>query len=162
MNRTRRPITPDKALARLEDLCARSEQSTGEAARKLAGWGIASQDAAKIIASLVERRYIDDRRYCHAFVKDKFRFARWGKRKIYAALSLKRVDKALISEALDEIDEGEYYVSLCEVIAAKARTMADADTYEGRTRLFRFAASRGFEPDLISRAIRARHQGQAL
>ncbi len=159
MNRTRRPISPDRALARLEDLCARSEQSTGEAARKLAGWGIAAQDAAKIIASLVQRRYIDDRRYCHAFVKDKFRFARWGKRKIYAALSIKRVDRTLISEALDEIDGDEYYASLCEIIAAKARSMTDADTYEGRTRLFRFAASRGFEPDLVARAIRARAQG---
>lgn len=157
MNSNRRSLTPDMALARLEDLCARSEQSTGEAARKLAGWGIPAIDAAKIIASLVERRYIDDRRYCHAFVKDKFRFARWGKRKIHAALTLKRVDKALISEALDEIDEEEYYNSLCEIISAKARTISDANTYEGRTRLFRFAASRGFEPDLISRAIRAKY-----
>lgn len=156
MNSNRRPLTPDKALARLEDLCARSEQSTGEAARKLAGWGIPAIDAAKIIASLVERRYIDDRRYCHAFVKDKFRFARWGRRKIYAALTLKRVGKALISEALDEIDEEEYFNSLCEIISAKARTISDADTYEGRTRLFRFAVSRGFEPDLITRAIRAK------
>lgn len=156
MNSTRRPITPDKALARLEDLCARSEQSTGEAARKLAGWGVSASDAAKIIASLVERRYIDDRRYCHAFVRDKFRFVRWGKRKIYAALSLKRVDKALISEALDQIDEEEYYATLCELIAAKARTVTDADTYEGRTRLFRFAVSRGFEPTLITSAIRAK------
>lgn len=156
MNSNRRPLTPDKALARLEDLCARSEQSTGEAARKLAGWGIPAIDAAKIMASLVERRYIDDRRYCHAFVKDKFRFARWGKRKIYGALTLKRVNKALISEALDEIDEEEYYNSLCEIISAKARTISDADTYEGRNRLFRFAVSRGFEPDLITRAIRAK------
>ncbi len=153
INRTRRPISPEKALARLEDLCARSEQASGEAAKKLASWGISSTDATKIIASLISRRYIDDSRFCRAFVKDKFRFARWGKRKIYLALLQKRVDRSLINEAFDEIDADEYQSALTALIRAKAATINDADTYEGRTRLFRFAASRGFEPDLIARVI---------
>lgn len=155
MNQVRRTLTPEKALARLEDLCARSEQATGEAAKKLAAWGISATDARRIIDSLVSRRYIDDRRYCQAFVKDKFRFARWGKRKIYAALSLKRIDRSLIGEALDGIDDDEYLSVLEELIRIKARTISGADTYDGRTRLFRFAASRGFEPELISRVLRS-------
>lgn len=150
----RRQISAEKALMRLENLCARGERSTGEAAKKLAEWGISSDDAEQIISSLVSRRFIDDRRYCHAYVKDKFRFARWGKRKIYASLSLKRIDRSLIAEALDEIDEDEYASTLQTLIKARAATMSDASTYDGRTRLFRYAASRGFEPELISRVLR--------
>lgn len=155
MTQPRRTLTPEKALSRLEDLCARSEQATGEVAKKLNAWGIASADARRIIDSLVSRRYIDDRRYCQAFVKDKFRFAGWGKRKIYAALLLKRVDRNLISEALDGIDKNEYLTMLHDLVRAKAQTINGADTYEGRTRLFRFAASRGFEPELISQVLRS-------
>jgi SOS response regulatory protein OraA/RecX len=32
--------------------------------------------------------------------------------------------------------------------------MTDADSYEGKTKIFRFAASRGFEPDLVAKVIR--------
>ena len=105
-------------------------------------------------ATLIDRRYIDDRRFSHAFVRDKLMFSHWGKRKIMMAMMQKRVDRDFIEEALDEIDDQIYFDILKKIVLAKARTINDADTYEGRTKLFRFAASRGFEPSLIAQVIR--------
>ena len=154
MIRQKKTVSPQNALNRLEDLCARSEQCTGEARKKLYNWGLGQDDAERIIKSLIDRRYIDDRRFSHAFVRDKLMFSHWGKRKIMMAMMQKRVDRDFIEEALDEIDDKIYFDILKKIVLAKARTINDADTYEGRTKLFRFAASRGFEPSLIAQVIR--------
>ncbi len=149
----KKALTPDKALIRLESLCASSEQCTGEAYKKLATWGVPLQQARSIVESLVRRKYIDDSRFCTAFVNDKFRFARWGKRKIYAAMSAKKISRPLIEKALSAIDEDEYYNTALSVLYSKIKAGADISTFEGRTKLFRFGVSRGFEPDVISNAI---------
>lgn len=149
----RRKISATEALERLEALCARSEQCSWDLRSKLHSWGLSAEDADKVIDSLAARRFIDDRRFCRAFVRDKVSFAHWGKLKIRAALSLKHVDKTIISEAIDGIDQEEYVDGLRKMIEAKSRTFSSADTKENRIRLLRFAASRGFEPGLISRVL---------
>ena len=53
------------------------------------------------------------------------------------------------------IDEDEYIGILKKIVLAKAGTISNADSYDGRTRLFRFALSRGFEPDIVARVIRS-------
>ncbi len=66
----------------------------------------------------------------------------------------KRIDRHTIEQALDEIDEDEYTDILRHLIKAKAASIAEPDTYEGRTKLYRFGASRGFEPALVARILR--------
>lgn len=51
----RRQLTPEQALDRLETLCVRAEQCTGDLRRKLVGWGIQPGDADAIIAQLKKR-----------------------------------------------------------------------------------------------------------
>lgn len=156
MTLQQRIISPEKALARLEELCVKAERCESELAEKLRAWGIGTSDASKILASLREQRFVDDSRYATAFVRDKYRFARWGKRKIALALRQKRISADIISIAIEQIDFDEYLHGLEHILNAKRRTLTDADTYEGRTKLFRFAASRGFEPDLIAKVLRHR------
>lgn len=122
--------------------------------QKLLRMGISTTDATTIVRSMTERRFIDDERFAHAFARDKMEYARWGRRKIALALYQKRVPRELINEALDNLDEERYIAVLSEIIAAKRRTIAEPDTYDGRTKLYRFAASRGFEPDLIASVLR--------
>ena len=161
MIRSKKPIITATAMRRLEALCSRSEQCTGEARKKLANWGINHNDAEQIVASLVQRRFIDDRRFCRAFDRDKVMFAHWGRRKITLSLIQKRLDRDIISEAIDDIDENEYLSILKKIVLAKAKTIVDAETYDGRTRIFRFAVSRGFEPALVSNVIREIAAGKA-
>ncbi len=149
----KRRIKPEKAIMRLESLCARSEQSTWELRQKLIKWGIDEVSSNKIMEELIDRKFVDDRRFAHAFCRDKFRFSRWGKVKITNGLILKRISKEYINDALSEIEEQEYEQALLSLLKSKANTIEDVHSYEGKTRLFRFGVSRGFEPAMVIKLI---------
>ncbi len=151
---TPKPMEPERARLRLEELCARSEHCEYELRQKLYRWKVSASDSETIMKSLIYRRFVDDRRFTRAFVRDKVQFGRWGRRKIALALAAKRVDRSIVDDALDEIDDQEYEQNLRDILTSKARTIEEPRTYDGRTRLFRFAASRGYEPDLVARIIR--------
>lgn len=152
--KAKKPLTAEEAQARLEALCARAEHSTGEMAERLRRWQISSTEAERILASLKTHRFVDDRRFARAYVTDKVKFARWGKRKVYQGLLTKRVAPEIIKEALSDIDSDLYESTLEGLLRAKAATNKELlDTYEGRTKLYRFAASRGFEPELCSTVL---------
>lgn len=143
------------ALSRLETLCARAERCRYELEQKLRLWGISASDRDRILERLERGRYFDDSRFAAAFTRDKALYARWGRRKIEAALRLKRISSADIANAAAELDEDEYRSAMLDALAAKARSIKEGDTYEGRTKLYRFGLSRGYEPTLVAAAIRA-------
>ncbi|MBO5780255.1 MAG: RecX family transcriptional regulator [Muribaculaceae bacterium] len=151
----RKPLTTENALIRLESLCARSERCTFELETKLRTWGITGSEAEKIIDSLIDNRFVDNSRFARAFANDKVMFAGHGRLKIRMALISKRIERSIIDEALNEIDEEAYREKLRDILTAKARQITDVDTFEGRTKLFRFGASRGFEPALVSEMVKA-------
>jgi len=149
MKLQRESITPDKALIRLEELCVRAEHCTSELQLKLRNWHIAKDAAEAIISSLQKRRFVDDARFAVSFVRDKYRYARWGRVRIRMQLRAKRIDPDIIEYAIAEIDEEEYLGILTSILKAKARTLPEAASYGSRAKLFRFAMNRGFEPSLI-------------
>ncbi len=86
-------------------------------------------------------------------MRDKVNFARWGRRKIAMALYAKGVDRDISAEVLASIDMERYEENLRHIMDVKRRSIVGPDTFEGRTKLFRFAVSRGFEPELIKKFI---------
>lgn len=151
----REPMSPQKALERLESMCMRSEHCTGELQVKLLNWGLSSTDAAKIIERLVETRFVDDRRFARAFVRDKILLAHWGRYKVRQSLYTKHVDRDIIAEAIGGIGDDDYYLILYNLLKSKTTGHPELlDDIKGRTRLFRFAAARGFEPAFITRAVK--------
>ena len=151
---SKRPLSPEAAQIRAEELCARAEHCSHEIREKLLRWGVSPSDALRIIDSMTAKRFIDDARFARAYVRDKLEYSRWGRRKIALGLYQKRIPSATAREALDAIDPERYLAALQAILAAKRRTLAEPDTYDGRTKLFRHAASRGFEPTLIAQALR--------
>ena len=147
-------LTPENALTRLQDLCSRSEHSEGELREKMWQWGIKPEDATKIIVRLREDKFVDDRRFASAYCRQKLFFSHWGKKKIALSLAAKRVDRAIISETLAEIDPVDYQDILLAAMRTRARQIKEGNTYEGRTRLYRAMLSRGFESQLIGMIIR--------
>lgn len=148
-------FTPEQALTRLQELCARAEICTGEALDKLRRWGVTGRRAEQVVQSLVDDRFIDDERFARAFVRDRYRHSRWGRLKIAQALRLKRVDREYIDAALDEeIDQELYEQILSELLRAKLQQLpADDDDYAVCGKLCRFAAGRGYEPSVVMRLV---------
>lgn len=151
---TPKVIAPEKALIRCEELCARAERCEHELREKMRAWHIDPRDIEAIINSLTTRRFLDDSRFARAFVRDKYRFAHWGRRRIAMALRQKRIDSDVIDEALEEINQDEYTAVLRSLLKAKAAHMERPLSYEDRMKLLRFAVARGFETQLVSSLLR--------
>ena len=147
-------ITSEQARMRLENLCARSEHCEWELREKLLRWNISQCDIESILAELRESRFYDNRRFASAYVRDKMIYNRWGRRKIAVGLMAKRIPRDIITDALCEIEDESYREGLLTLMRAKATRIDEGNTYEGRTKLFRAVASRGFEPSLITDIIR--------
>ena len=148
--------TPDPAreLVRIEALCARSEQCTADLRASMLRRHFTPQQADTIIASLVDRKFVDDNRLARAFTRDKYRFSGWGRHKITAALINRHIDRATIAEALAAIDPREYTLIAFRAIASRLRRLpADMPRHEMRRRLLMFAASRGYESTLILKIL---------
>ncbi len=146
-------MTEEQALARLTALCASAEHCTGEMIDKMTKWEIPEEAQARIMEHLVSNKYVDDERYCRAFVHDKMEYNHWGRRKIEQALYVKHVDKAIQTKVLDEIPDSDFIDILRPLLDQKRRqTRADND-YEMNIKLMRFAASRGFTIDQIRQCI---------
>ncbi|WP_300300300.1 regulatory protein RecX [uncultured Muribaculum sp.] len=152
----RKEISADKALERLEALCAKSERCTDELRRKLVGWHIATSDIDEIISSLRRRRFVDDERFARAYVRDKWRFGHWGRRKILAGLSSKRIPSETARAAIDEeIDSGEYYNGLLHAAHTRLMRLGGADAgYEESTKVLRSLVAAGYETSLAVKALR--------
>ncbi|MDA6986947.1 RecX family transcriptional regulator, partial [Escherichia coli] len=84
------------------------EHCRAEIAEKLQRWGIAYDAIDRIINRLEQEQNIDEKRFCRAFINDKYRFAKWGKMKIGQALHLKKISSSVYWPYLNEIDEEEY------------------------------------------------------
>lgn len=159
---TRRPLTIDEYLPAIEALCARSEQCSFEIATRLRRRGFTADQISRVIDDLIDRRFIDDTRFARAFVADRFRFARWGRIKIRAALIARRIPAATITEALESIDTRDYALTAFRVIASRlARLDHSLPRHELRRRLARFALSRGFEPSLIFKVLNSERLWQS-
>ena len=127
-------------------MCARSERSSGDALRLMKRWGVADDEARKVLARLQAERFIDDRRFAEAFVRDKLNLSGWGAYKIKMSLRAKGVAREIIEEvASTMIEATDMKERLEEIMQRKLHTLKYSSTYEAKTKLIRFAASRGYD-----------------
>ncbi|SMO71519.1 regulatory protein [Saccharicrinis carchari] len=146
-------MTFEQALLRASDICARQEKCVFDIEKKLNSWKVEEPVAAKVIDQLIKEKFIDEQRYVNHYVRDKFRFNRWGKIKIRYQLKAKCISGQQVNEALQQISEDEYKDALAQLLNKKRRNLKEDDKYKKRASLIRYAASRGFEPDLIYQLI---------
>jgi len=145
----------EELLHKAASYCSISEHCVGEVEDKLTAWGISDANKLKIIDYLIAEDFINEKRYCAYFVKDKFRFNKWGKIKISYALKMKKLDRQLIENALNLIDDGEYEEMLATLLKTKLVGLKYEFEYEKQAKLYRFAQSRGFENNVIERTLRS-------
>lgn len=150
----KKEYTLEELVYKAASYCSICEHCVSEVEAKLIAWGAAESDKDKVVDRLIEENFIDEKRYCSFFVKDKFRFNKWGKIKIAFNLKSKGLDRTLIAEALELIDDNEYEELLSAMLKSKLESLKYSSEYEKQGKLFRFAQGRGFENNLIERAIR--------
>jgi regulatory protein len=134
--------------------CSVAERCIQDVRKKIAPSGASPEAEERIIARLLKDQFIDEARFCRSFVKDKFRFNRWGRIRIGHELRQKGIAPDVLAEAIREIDEDEYESLLLEMLKEKKRFVKGRSEQEVFHKLYRFAAGRGFESNLIVQCLK--------
>ena len=145
--------TEQEAYLQLAAMCAQAEHCEQEMRDKMKRWGIEPDAQDRVVARLVKERYVDNERYARAFVKDKIRYNKWGRRKVMQALWMKRIDDDIQHRVLDEIDDKEYIDVLVPLLKQKRKTIKAKSDYKLNQKLVRFALSRGFDFSIIRQCM---------
>jgi len=151
-----------EAYQKLTDLCARGEHCQHEMTEKMRRWGVSDEEQAQVMARLIDERYVDDARYTHAFVYDKIRYSKWGRRKVEQALWMKHIDATIIRQELDAVDDEEYTAVLKPLLCQKRRSTKASSDYELNMKLIKFAISRGFTMDIIKQCMDVENEDEFL
>lgn len=130
-------------LDKCEAYCAKSEHCAADVRRKLYEWGAPADLSDDIEESLYSNGFLDDTRFCHAYVHDKVAYQSWGRLKIQAGLRALDLPEPEIRKSLDEIDETTYFSNLRALIASRR--------FDPEEKRLRFLAQRGFTFDEIKK-----------
>ena len=149
----KKEMNEQEAYLQLAALCAQAEHCEQEMRDKMKRWELDEMVQNHVINRLTEERYIDNERYARAFVKDKIRYNKWGRRKVQQALWQKHIEQEIQQQVLDEIDEKEYLDVLRPLLKQKRKSIKAENDYELNQKLVRFALSRGFTFDIIRQCL---------
>ncbi len=140
-------MTEQQILTKLTALCARAEHCLQEMRMKLRRWEVDDATSRRVLDYLVKEHYVDEERYARCFIKDKLRYAGWGRYKIEQALRAKEIPREVYAPLLSEIASEHYEELLLPLLRRKLPTVRASDDYERRMKLIRFAMQRGFSYD---------------
>ena len=141
-----------KVLERLQRQCARMEYCTSDIRRKaLKAMEGDAEAAGRIVESLLNDRFVDDRRYAAAFAREKSALQGWGAVKIRFLLRGKGVSDEIITEALQEIDAAKAASKLDKLAADKYRLLKDDP--QCKLKMLKALLSRGYGYDEVEAAV---------
>ena len=123
-------------LSKAEAYCARAERCAADVRRKLYEWGTPADFFDFIEQKLYDNDFLNDARFCRAYVHDKVEYQKWGRLKILAGLRAMQLPESEIEEALENIDESAYFYNLRYLIKQRKNDSED--------KLLRFLSQRGF------------------
>lgn len=144
-NSARKELSAEEAKYKAAAYCSTAEHCPSEVREKLIAWGCPAQHIETILDYLADENFINEERYCRAFVNDKIRYQGWGKEKIRQALSMKRLPVYMVQEAMEAFPEEEYLGVLQRIAEKKRASLSkEPDPHKAHDKLMRFLLSRGF------------------
>jgi regulatory protein len=156
----KKTISIKEAISKAQHICAEKEKCVSDIQQKLFDWKLPETDHHTVIKKLLEEKFIDEERYALLFTKDKIVYNKWGSIKIAFALKQKKIKDEFIKNAFNNFSETEYENILKNELLKKLKTIKDTDEYTIKSKLLRFAASRGFENgkvfDILSEIIKTK------
>lgn len=150
----------ERVLAWCRMQCGRKEvcvsQVRGKLDRMVKRGEITPAEAGGILSSLKADKFIDEKRFAAAYVRDKFRLSGWGRRKIAYNLAQLGIPADIIEKALQEnYSSGAEGSAVDGVLGRLVKRKWDSLKKEEpdavkRGKILRFAMGRGFDyPDIL-------------
>lgn len=146
--------TPEQALEKLKYFCAYQDRCHKEVKNKLYQLKVWGEDAASIIAALIQEDYLNEERYACSFARGKFRMKQWGRNKILQSLKFNNISAYCIKKAMQEIDEEEYLKTLIQLAEKKYKSLKSEQYLRRKHKTTQYLISRGYEPQLVYEAVK--------
>jgi regulatory protein len=130
--------------------CAKGERSPKQVIEKLESYGLDHDEAIFVFGQLRDEKFVDPARFARSFANDKFKYNKWGKRKIEMELRSHRISSDHIVQGLDYIDDRAYNQLIDELIETKwERLHSERNLLKRKSKVSNFLAGKGFESYLI-------------
>lgn len=121
--------------------------------RLMRNWEVEPSARAGVLQKLIENKFIDDRRYAEAFVRDKMRFSGWGAFKLRSALHAKGIASEIVDEVLRSLDSDNMAERLRDRLERKMRTVKFTSHYDLKSKLMRYGASLGYDFESVADVV---------
>ena len=141
-------------LDKMAKYCAYQERCVKDITDKLNTFDISQKEKDEILNYLIDNRFVDNRRFAKNFVRGKINQNGWGVNKIRFHLMQKGIDKEIIDEALQTLDEEAYRQRLLDILTVKAKTVKAENEFEKKRKLAAYAMQKGFEANLVWEVIK--------
>lgn len=148
-------LTEHEALVKLTVACAKREYCLADMTEKMRRWGLDDEAQEHIKNYLIAHQYIDEERYVRAFVNDKITYNKWGRKKVAYALKQKGIEERVFTPFLEDYNATTYNEQLKHFIKAKQRTLKESDPYKAKSKLIRFALTKGYAIDEVLDVLQA-------
>lgn len=153
-------LTPDevraRAFHRAVKLLAAKPRSIAELRELLAERCSDKAVVETVIARLREYGYLDDERYALGFATSKVRQQPIGRRRLEQSLALRKVDRSVAEEALDQVFAETPEAELLErALQKRVRLRGRPKTRAEAKSLFDYLLRQGFPFELVSDRVRA-------
>ena len=142
-----------KARLKAARYCTYRERSSKEVYDKLKTFGVTGIDADQIVKQLVSEGYLDDRRFSEQYIHGKITLKKWGRIKVVYGLRSKGISESIVMEVMQSVDEENYRSTLYELTKKKLALDTKSDLLKKKSKLVRYLGSKGYESELIWKAI---------
>jgi regulatory protein len=137
-------------LEKARRYCSSRETCRSDLLKKILNWGLTGDPAQKVLNQIELEGFLNEIRYAKAAANDQYRFNKWGRIKIRYFLQQHGIPAEIIREALENIDEEEYLRMVRSQLAEKEKHVKFTNAWDRKSKLLRFAASRGYETGIVS------------
>lgn len=144
----------DRALEKAMRYCSYQERCVQDLENRFKAWNVKKSDWDKLLDYLIKEDFLNEERYVEAYIRGKFLIKKWGRKKIQMGLNQKRLsDKIVLAAMEQEIEEEKYMQTINDLLAKKKAMLDEEDKLILRDKLYRFMLSRGFESELVVKAL---------
>jgi regulatory protein len=153
-------LTPDQLRARTFEravkLLAAKPRSVAELRERLTARSSNKAVVETVIARLREYGYLDDERFALGYAASKVRQQPMGRRRLQQSLKLKKVDRTVADEALDQVfAETSENELIDRAVEKRLRLRGQPKTRAEAKSLFDYLLRQGFPFELVSEKVRA-------
>ncbi len=141
-------------------LLTRRQHSILELKRKLALKKFSPENVEIIISELLERNYLDDKKFAEKYTDEKLKNNKSGLVKIKAELFKKGIEKRIVDEVLSKFLNSNLIIENALQIAMykmKSTLYSKAEPKKKKEKLFRFLVSKGYSSEIIIKTLRKLH-----